>query len=162
MYNFDNVLETTKKTYWTNLMKYIVLHHTWNTNYKGNCNYLSGKPGLLNKVSCHFVVWQKGEACKIWQPTDVLHHMWTWNYKWITNMNFHALWIEVCWPKFTKVQYDKVTDLVKYLMKTFKIPATNIIRHADYTKRKVDISNDFFIVWGLKGIEQYRKFIINK
>lgn len=37
---------------------------------------------------------------------------------------------------YNKAQYDRLTDLVKYLVKVFNIQKDNVIRHSDCTQSK--------------------------
>ena len=134
MYKFDDVLQTTKKSTGNNSIEYIILHHTWGWSYKSNCRVLSWDNW---QVSCHFVIWPCWKAAKIWEPKDIQRHVWVseWGNK--ENMNRYSIWIEVVWPDdkwlFSDCQYNKVVDLVKYLMKAFNIPKENVLKHSDLT-----------------------------
>lgn len=127
-----------------NSCEFIIVHHT------------GTKPGTINGVldglyrrpdyaSCHFVVDVNGDAYKLGSPTDILWHagVSAWGKK--TDMNPCSIGIEVIGiDSFTDAQRATVKALVQHLMATYKIPAVNVLRHADIApKRKTDIHLNF-------------------
>ena len=132
MYPFDQKQETNKKSAGVNQCTWIVIHHTaWGT-FESNMIYLSKSP---NQASVHFVIWENGEAWKIWDPKDILRHAWNGSRGGCENVNKKFLWIEVVgfW-EFNIHQLNRLTDLVEYLMWNFPIDRNNIVRHSDTTQ----------------------------
>lgn len=176
MYPFTDKVATTKKSRWVNPCYGIVIHHTAGGTYKGNLNYLSErspKPeDRKNTVSVHFVIGPDGECGKIGDPRDILWHAGNGSWGKTPNVNYVMMGIEVVgfWEPNEK-QYERLTDLVEYLMGNFpSIERINIIRHSDCTqdreftkekilwdgKRKVikrDIGPKFFP----EGFEKWRE-----
>ena len=143
MYKFDDKVPTEKASAGVNLCYWIVIHHTAGGSYKGNLKYLSEKkvPTKLdpkprqNTVSCHFVIGPKGEAGKIGDPKQILWHAGNGSRGRTPNVNHVMMGIEVVGVgEYNKAQYDKLTDLVKYLVKVFNIQKDNVIRHSDCTQ----------------------------
>lgn len=136
MFRFDDILKTTKRSRWVNTCEYIIIHHTGWWSYESNCKLLSGS---VWEVSTHFVIGPSGKCAKIGEPAMILWHAGTSNWWLLNGMNQYALGIEVVGPdktwKFTEQQYNKLRDLVRYLRVVFKIPVTNVLRHADITWR---------------------------
>ena len=136
MYPFNDKVETTKKSVWTNACTGIVIHHTAWWSYSSNMKYLSESPA---KASVHFVIWENGECWKIWDPKDILWHAGNGSRWGCANVNYKFLWIEVVWFwEYNIHQLVRLTDLVEYLMWNFPIDRDNIIRHSDCTQdRKI-------------------------
>lgn len=134
MYQFDLKLPTTKKSKGTNPCYGIVIHHTAGGSFNSNMRYLSKSPA---QASCHFVIGEKGEAGKIGDPSDILWHAGNWSWGRTPNVNYVMMGIEVVgFGDYNKAQYDRLTDLVKYLIKVFNIEKNNVIRHSDCTQAK--------------------------
>lgn len=160
MYPFDMKLDTTKKSAWVNQCTWIVIHHTAWWNFKSNMIYLSQSP---KQASVHFVIWENGEAWKIWDPKDILRHAWNGSWGGCENVNYKFLWIEVVgFGEYNIHQLLRLTDLVEYLMWNFPIDRDNIVRHSDTTQdreitkqrilrdgerkvKKIDIGLPFFV-----------------
>ena len=177
MYPFSNLYPTTKKSYGINTDSYIVLHHTGGGTYESNCHRLSGDTvgGDANPVSVHFVVWPDGRCAKIGQPMDIMRHAGESTRGTLDWMNSYSMWIEIVWPDkaggFPNPQYDRVVDLVKYLIKTFWIPIENILCHHDITRagsrdkklrdwvspaRKPDVNRALWAARGFTSFDQRR------
>ena len=135
MFKFDDIYKTSKKTAGKNSCEYIIIHHTGNMNYVGNCKFLSWDNW---KASVHFVVWPDGEAAKIWDPLDILWHAWASQWWTLKSMNKYSLWIEVVGPDsewlFSDIQYRKVIQLIKHLRRNYNIPVENILCHHSVTR----------------------------
>lgn len=162
MYPFSDKVSTTKKSVWTNKIKWIVIHHTAGWSYQSNMTYLSKSPA---QASVHFVIGKDEECGKIWDPTDILWHAWNWKRWSCKNVNTDFLWIEVVWFwEYNTKQLIRLTDLVEYLMWVYNIPKEMIIKHSDCTQndditkqkilwnwyresKKKDIWLDFFPMW---------------
>ena len=168
MFAFTDRVSCKNKSKGTNSCKYIILHHTWSKNYKGEIRVLSWQTAL--KVSCHFLVWPDGQTAKIGDPSDIQWHVWVserGNEKRIGNsLNHCCLWIEITWPLedgwFSDAQKHTTKILVEHLMSVFWIPKENVLRHCDVTHpwsknkqfwkiwtvwRKRDVAHTFFPKW---------------
>ena len=147
-YEYDVVTE--KYTDGTNKDTFIMLHHTaWVSSLKDMTDYLSKNDA---QVSVHYVVWQEWNISRIWMDDYILWHAWSGTkIEWYENvMNNYSIWIEVIsdWEIFTKEQVDSLYNLVKELQKKHSISNDKVIRHKDYSSRKVDIWDNFYkIVW---------------
>jgi N-acetyl-anhydromuramyl-L-alanine amidase AmpD len=174
MFKFDSVFYTPKEhTKGTNTCKYIILHHTgtafWTTQWV--LDWLNKR---ADYASCHFLVDEKWYSYKMWKPSDILRHAWEsarWNIVW---MNNHSMWIEIIWNNdtwFTDIEFNKVVELVKHLMKWFNIPKKNVLCHHDITRkgskemklrdgkspcRKPDISRRFWSDRWYKNFVEFR------
>ena len=140
---FNDVLQTTKKTKWTNTKQYIIVHHTWSFSYLWNLRYLSLDK---NTASVHYVVWQNWEVGKIWEHNEILRHAWISEREWITDLNKYSIGIEICsdWFIFTETQKNKVKELIEYIMKQEWIKKENVLRHVDIApNRKRDVWPNF-------------------
>lgn len=134
MYNFDLKLPTSKKTPGVNPCYGIVIHHTAGGSFASNMRYLSSSP---KQASVHFVIGANGEAGKIGDPKDILRHAGNGSRGRTPNVNYNMLGIEVVgFGEPNQKQYDKLTDLVAYLIKTFNIKEENVVRHSDVTQAK--------------------------
>ena len=151
MYPFNQKLETTKKSAWTNACTGIVIHHTAWWTFESNMRYLSSSPA---KASVHFVIWENGEVWKIWDPRDILWHAGNWSWWGCSNVNTKFLWIEVVgfW-EYNIHQFIRLTDLVEYLMWNFTIDRNNIIRHSDCTQDR-SITKDRILWDGTRPVKK--------
>ena len=134
MYKFDWIYKNPNISKWTNSKEYIVLHHTGSI-WAGNIKILAWTPP--SKVSVHFLVMQDGKAYKMAEPDQITRHAWESEWGSIDWLNPHSLGIEIegnSDSKFSDTEYNKVVDLVKYLMKAFNIPKENVIKHSDITR----------------------------
>lgn len=132
MYKFDKVETTTKKSKGTNLCTWIVIHHTAWWTFESNMRYLSKSTA---QASVHFVIGERWEVWKIWDPLDILWHAGNWSWWWCANVNTKFLGIEVVWYwDYNIRQFMRLTDLVEYLMWNFPIDRDNIVRHSDVTQ----------------------------
>lgn len=153
---FDKTLPTKNKSAWRNSCQFIILHHTGGWSYEGNVRVLSWQTD--RQVSCHYVVWLDGKVTKIGNDTDILRHAGESSRWTLKMMNSYAIGIEVVndGEKFTDAQRSTVRTIVLELIKTHKIPVTNILRHKDISpKRKVDIYDSFWD-WKYKSFADYQ------
>lgn len=141
MFPFKQDLSAQQKNYskWVvNTVEYIIIHHTATPagTLQGCINWLLGKTSTSNPVSCHFIVDVDGSAYKLGDPKQVLWHAGQSLWGMTVGLNYHSVGIEIIWPTdwdFTNEQRGTVKALIGHLMATFKIPAENVLRHADLT-----------------------------
>jgi hypothetical protein len=141
---FDKVLDTKNKHKGVNKKKYLVIHHTAGGSFEGNCTTLT-----VGKVSVHYIVGMNGEVAKIGKHDDILWHAGVGTCPdGDTNPNGACIGIEVVSDAqgegYTEKQKAKVKELVEFIIGKENIPKENIIRHADLTRRKIDIDLSFF------------------
>lgn len=120
-------------------IKYIVVHYTGSGtsksgSAKANCIYFSG--GNRN-ASAHYFI----DDANIYEYADPKKY-YTWHcgdghgaYG-ITNAN--SIGIEVCLDgdkPYTAKEIDRLTWLVRKLMKDFNVPAKNVVRHYDASRK---------------------------
>lgn len=141
-YNTDYPTEKCR-SFPANTCEYIMLHHTWAGKGINIVKYLANNP---KKVSCHFVVDTDGTVYKLADPRKVTWHAGESSYEGRVQLNLYSIGIEVVSDghKFTDEQREVVKELVKTLMKEYKIPSSKVIRHKDVAPgRKRDIGDNF-------------------
>lgn len=125
-------------------IKYIVLHYTGNDgdSAKANTNYFKS---VYRGASAHYFV----DESEIWQVVEDDHVSWHCgdtqkftnggaSYKRIIT-NTNSIGIEMCSDKvngvyiITEKTLANTVELVVYLMKKYKIPLENVVRHYDVT-----------------------------
>jgi N-acetyl-anhydromuramyl-L-alanine amidase AmpD len=130
--------------------EFIIIHSTgtplWTT--KGNLNVLIWNTD--RDVSAHFLISEFWEIYKLSNLRYMTWHCWLscWGIK--TSMNKYSIWIELVWwvwDLFPQKQRQAVRDLINQLMKDFKIPKENILRHSDITNENAK----FKILWDWKS-----------
>ena len=120
-------------------IKYIVVHYTGSGtskagSAKANCQYFGRAD---RQASAHYFIDDGG----IWEYADPKAYC-TWHcgdghgkYG-ITNSN--SIGIEVCQDgdrPFTEVEIRHLTELVRYLMNRFGVPASHVVRHYDASRK---------------------------
>ncbi len=161
-YKYDVV---TKYHSWkTNKCKFIMIHDTWDeASLENEVKRLSE----WWKASCHYVNDMWWDLARIWMDNYILRHAGSWNLiKWYEDiMNEYAIWIENIsrGTFYTERQVIKLYKLVKGLQEKHNIPNSNVIRHKDYTKRKVDITDNFFKIVDCESFEEWKewKWLLN-
>ncbi len=140
---------------WKNKCKYIMLHHTWWGGDEQQARYLANS----DAVSCHYVVWQEWGIYQLATDDKCTWHAGKGSYQWIINkMNYYAIWIEIVsktGEDYTDIQRTAVRKLVEYLLKKHNLSIDSIIRHLDYTSRKLDVWDKFRNPY-FKSREDYR------
>lgn len=122
-------------------VKFIVIHYTGNNGdtAKNNTDYFKN---AYRGASAHYFV----DETSIWQcvdDNDVAWHCGTMGiYKHPLCRNGNSIGIELCSRKDSKGNYyfkpetvANAIGLTTYLMKKYKIPAANVIRHYDVVKK---------------------------
>ena len=133
-----------------NSCTYIMLHHT--ATGAGTVQSIMNSRKKPWGLSCHYIVDENGQVYSFNTEKDVLWHAGKWSLNGIVdNMNSHAIGIEVIGPlaqsgdgQFTEAQRKSVSMLIKDIATRNWIKKENIIRHKDYTDRKVDIYDTFW------------------
>ena len=103
-----------------------------------------------NKVSSHYLIAEDGE---VWQLVGEKHKAYHAGVSWwrgIEDVNSHSIGIEFCskslgQSKFSDAQVKSGIDLIKKLVKKYKINSENIVGHSDVApNRKPDPGKAFF------------------
>ena len=145
--NFAKTARDTKK------IEYIVIHYTANRNdsSSGNCRYFKNN---VTKSSAHFFV----DGKEILQSVPLDHAAWHCGGKLLSGdkggsfngkcTNTNSIGIELCGTGSTKTEIlpnqatvDMAIELTKELMAEFNIPAKNVIRHFDVTRKHCPFPN---------------------
>lgn len=160
-YEYD--VTTTKYTKGANSNKFIMLHHTASvSSLEDMTNYLSKNSA---EVSVHYIIDQEGKYSRIGMDNYILWHAGNGDkIKGYENvMNSHAIGIEVIsdWTTFTKRQIESLWHLVKELQKKHNIRSEEVIRHKDYTDRKIDIWDAFYKLMGYKTYQEWKDVVLD-
>ena len=120
-------------------IQYLVIHYTGNNGdtAAGNCKYFQSNPGLY--ASAHYFVDENG-----WEQSvadfDTAWHCGATTYRHPECRNSNSIGIELCSRKdkdgnyyFSKKTVENAMELTKELMKQYKIPKENVLRHYDAT-----------------------------
>lgn len=121
-----------------NRIKYIVIHYVGATGgAESNCRYFRS---VYRGASAHYFVGHKGEVWQCVLDEDVAWHCGAKTYKHSKCRNLNSIGIEMCCRKgtngnwyFEDATVSSTVELVKELMKKYKIPASNVLRHYDVT-----------------------------
>lgn len=119
-----------------NRIKYIVIHYVGATGgAEANCRYFRT---MYRGASAHYFVGHKGEVWQCVLDEDVAWHCGARTYKHRACRNQNSIGIEMCCRKDTKGNWyfedatvSSTVELVRELMKKYKIPVENVIRHYD-------------------------------
>ena len=140
--NFDKKLRKLSQ------IKYIIVHYT------GMQSEVEAIKRLLDpkfKVSCHFLVNKKGRIIKMVPERFISWHAGKSKWKKLKSLNKFSIGIELTNPghsfgdkKFPKKQMLSLIKLLKFLIKKYKIPRSNILGHSDIAPlRKKDPGEKF-------------------
>ena len=122
---------------------------TWFTNIDVHRNKKTGV--IENKVSAHYIIpreqYKAADLIQVVKDVDVAYHagysQWAVNNKLRKYLNKYSIGIELQGDgnliEYTDTQYEILSELVKNLIKKYKIPEENIVGHEDVSPgRKVD------------------------
>ena len=129
-------------------IRIIVLHYT------GMQSKIESLKRLINpksKVSCHYLIDQKGEIIKLLDDDKIAWHAGKSKWKNFTNLNKNSLGIELVnkghqhgYQKYPKLQIKQLIKLCIHLKKKYKINNKNIVGHSDIAPfRKKDPGEKF-------------------
>lgn len=123
-------------------IQYLVIHYTAGNGdtAKDNCQYFKNNPGLY--ASAHYFVDETGWEQSV-ADTDTAWHCGANTYQHPKCRNSNSIGIELCSRKDIEGSYyfltktiDNAAELTKQLMKKYRIPAGNVIRHYDVTGKE--------------------------
>lgn len=123
-------------------IQYLVIHYTAGNGdtAKDNCQYFKNNPGLY--ASAHYFVDETGWEQSV-ADADTAWHCGANTYQHPKCRNNNSIGIELCSRKDIEGSYyfltktiDNAAELTKQLMKKYRIPAGNVIRHYDVTGKE--------------------------
>lgn len=115
-------------------IKYLVVHYVGATGgAEANCKYFRD---TYRGASAHYFVGHKGEVWQCVEDKDVAWHV---GSKYQINNN-NSIGVEMCCKKKGNWYFEDATvtatvELVKELMHKYSIPASNVVRHYDVSKK---------------------------
>ena len=129
-------------------IKFIVIHYTGMQSKVASVNKLLSK---RHKVSCHYLIDQKGIIIKMVEENKVAWHAGKSKWKNFNNLNKNSIGIELVnkghefgYQKFSDVQIRKLINLCLHLKRKYKIKNSNVLGHSDIAPlRKKDPGEKF-------------------
>mgnify|MGYP001452612243 CR=1 FL=1 len=140
--NFNLNKRTNKK------IKYIILHYTGMKTEKSAINRLTN---CFSNVSCHYFITNKGKIIQMLPDNYIAWHAGLSSWKKHKLLNQYSIGIEISNPghqygykNFNRNQIKSVIQILKKLLKKYKINKTNILGHSDIAPlRKKDPGEKF-------------------
>jgi len=104
-----------------------------------------------SKVSCHYFVDRNGKVCRMVEDNKTAWHAGKSKWKHFNNLNKYSIGIEIQnkghyinYQNFTKKQIFSLIQLIKKLLKKYKIKKENVLGHSDIAPlRKLDPGEKF-------------------
>ena len=129
-------------------IKFIVIHYTGMQSKVESIKRLLSK---RHKVSCHYLIDQKGIVIKMVEENKVAWHAGKSKWKNFNNLNKNSIGIELVnkghefgYEKFSDVQIRKLINLCLYLKRKYKIKNSHVLGHSDIAPlRKKDPGEKF-------------------
>ena len=129
-------------------IKFIVIHYTGMQSKVASVKRLLSK---RHKVSCHYLIDQKGIIIKMVEENKVAWHAGKSKWKNFNNLNKNSIGIELVnkghefgYEKFSDVQIRKLINLCLHLKRKYKIKNSNVLGHSDIAPlRKKDPGEKF-------------------
>tara|TARA_B100000676_G_C17991875_1_gene795411 strand:+ start:655 stop:1416 length:762 start_codon:yes stop_codon:yes gene_type:complete len=128
-------------------IKYIIIHYTALKNCSDSISYLCDPN---NKVSCHFLISQRGKIYSLVEEKYRAWHAGKSSWKNDKDINSLSIGIELDYSNaYQNNQYSfdmlmSLMVLIKYLIKKYKIKNYNVLGHSEIAPlRKIDPGPDF-------------------
>ena len=128
-------------------VQFIILHYTETENLEQAIDLLTSQE---RKVSCHFVVDTNGHIYNLVSESKRAWHAGQSSWRGLQDMNSRSIGIEIVnsgenkLKMYPSIQISKLTNLIHFLEKKFKIPFYNILGHSDIAPhRKIDPGKHF-------------------
>ena len=165
MVSITKNITTVNRTKGVNTKKYIVIHYTGNRtdSASANANYFKS---VNRGASAHYFV----DKTSIYQCVEDNDASWAVGVNYGKNnlfntvKNRNSISIEMCsnGGKIADETYKNTVELTRYLMKKYRIPASNVVRHWDVCSKVCPGWNG----WGANGCNasiwnQFKKDIAN-
>ena len=141
-------LNYSKKTRLKTNIRFLILHYTGMQSARVSLNRLKNPK---SKVSCHYFVDRNGKVCRMVEDNKTAWHAGKSKWKHFNNLNKYSIGIEIQnkghyinYQNFTKKQIFSLIQLIKKLLKKYKIKKENVLGHSDIAPlRKLDPGEKF-------------------
>ena len=141
-------LNYSKKTRLKTNIRFLILHYTGMQSARVSLNRLKNPK---SKVSCHYFVDRNGKVCRMVEHNKTAWHAGKSKWKHFNNLNKYSIGIEIQnkghyinYQNFTKKQIFSLIQLIKKLLKKYKIKKENVLGHSDIAPlRKLDPGEKF-------------------
>ena len=129
-------------------IRFIILHYTGMKSEKAAIIKLTN---IQSEVASHYLISQNGKITSLVPDLYISWHAGISSWKTINSLNKNSIGIEITNPghqfgykKFSKKQINSLVDLIKFLIKKYKINKRNILGHSDIAPdRKKDPGEKF-------------------
>ena len=146
--NSNKSLNYSKKSRKLKNIKFLIIHYTGMQSTRASLQRLKNPK---SKVSCHYFITKNGVIYRMVEDDKVAWHAGKSKWKNKNNLNKYSLGIEIQnkghqfgYEKFTKKQINALIQLLKILVKKYKIKKNNILGHSDIAPlRKIDPGENF-------------------
>ena len=146
LHNYSPNFSTTRRN--RKKVKYIVYHYT---GMRSESKAIKRLTDVKSKVSCHYFIKKNGKIILMVPELFEAWHAGKSNWKKDISLNKKSLGIEISnnghefgYENFSKDQINSLIKLSKYLIKKYKIKASNILGHSDIAfERKKDPGEKF-------------------
>ena len=129
-------------------VRFIILHYTGMKSEKAAINRLTN---IQSQVASHYLIIKNGKIINLVPDLYIAWHAGISSWKNFNLLNKNSIGIEITNPghhfgykKFSKKQINSLINLIKFLIKKYKINKKNIIGHSDIAPdRKKDPGEKF-------------------
>ena len=129
-------------------VRFIILHYTGMKSEKAAINRLTN---IQSQVASHYLITRNGKIINLVPDLYIAWHAGNSSWKNFNSLNKNSIGIEITNPghqfgykKFSKKQINSLINLIKFLIKKYKINKKNIIGHSDIAPdRKKDPGEKF-------------------
>ena len=137
-----------KKTRLKTNIRFLILHYTGMQSARVSLNRLKNPK---SKVSCHYFIERNGKVSRMVEDNKTAWHAGESKWKHFNNLNKYSIGIEIQnkghyinYQNFTKKQIFSLIQLIKKLLKKYKIKKENVLGHSDIAPlRKLDPGEKF-------------------
>ena len=129
-------------------VRFIILHYTGMKSEKAAINRLTN---IQSQVASHYLITRNGKIINLVPDLYIAWHAGISSWKNLNSLNKNSIGIEITNPghqfgykKFSNKQINSLINLIKFLIKKYKINKKNIIGHSDIAPdRKKDPGEKF-------------------
>ena len=144
----NKTLNYSKKTRLKTNIRFLILHYTGMQSARVSLDRLKNPK---SKVSCHYFIERNGKVCRMVEDNKTAWHAGKSKWKHFNNLNKYSIGIEIQnkghyidYQNFTKKQIFSLIQLIKKLLKKYKIKKENVLGHSDIAPlRKLDPGEKF-------------------
>ena len=128
-------LNYSKKTRPKKNIRFLVLHYTGMQSTRVSLKRLTNP---RSKVSCHYLIDRNGKIFRLVEDIKTAWHAGKSKWKYFRNLNEYSIGIEIQnkghflnYQNFTSKQIFSLVQLIKKLLKKYKIKKENVLGHSD-------------------------------